>query len=125
MTWAYILLVVILGLFVIVLSLYALSRWLEKHEPYTSFMRLRTRRKLRFFRLLVTDPRVPRRVKVLPFLVVGYLAIPFDLIPDFIPVLGYVDDVAIILGTLAMIIRFTPREVIDDLLSQLAQPDSN
>ena len=125
MSWLYILLAVMLGLFTSILILYTLSRRLEKHEPYSSFVRLRMRRKLRFFRLLATDPRVPRRVKAALFLLAGYLALPIDLIPDFIPVLGYVDDVAIILATLAMVVRFTPREVIDDLLSQLAQTGMN
>ncbi|MBI2935628.1 MAG: DUF1232 domain-containing protein [Chloroflexi bacterium] len=116
---------ILAALLLLALGLFSLAKWLEKHEPYASFMRLRPRRKLRFFRLLVTDPRVPRRVKVLPFLLAGYLAIPIDLIPDFIPVLGYVDDVAIILLTLALIIRLTPPVVIDDLLRQLSGPNSN
>ena len=73
----------------------------------------------------MTDPRVPRLVKVLPFLLAGYLAFPIDLIPDFIPVLGYVDDVAIAVGALALVIRLTPLEVIDDIIRQVAQSESN
>jgi uncharacterized membrane protein YkvA (DUF1232 family) len=46
---------------------------------------------------LVRDPRVPRRRKVLLLGLVGYLALPFDLVPDFIPVAGQLDD-AIIVG---------------------------
>jgi Protein of unknown function (DUF1232) len=38
------------------------------------------------------DPRVPRRAKIALALVVPYLVMPFDLIPDFIPVVGQVDD---------------------------------
>jgi uncharacterized membrane protein YkvA (DUF1232 family) len=103
--------------------LYWLSRRLEKREPYGSFIRLRTRQKVRFLRLLVTDKRVPPLVKTLPFLLLPYLAFPIDLIPDFIPVLGYVDDVAIVLGTFALIIRLTPRPIIDDLFRLAALPD--
>jgi|RhiMetdeSRZDD1v2_1073273.scaffolds.fasta_scaffold1409705_2 uncharacterized membrane protein YkvA (DUF1232 family) len=117
-------LVVVAGaLLAFALVLYIFSRILQRREPYASFARLRTRQKLRFFRLLMTDPRVPRFVKVLPFLLAAYLAMPFDIIPDFIPVLGYVDDVAVALGTLALIIRLTPRTVIDDLLRQLGEAD--
>jgi uncharacterized membrane protein YkvA (DUF1232 family) len=47
------------------------------------------------------------------------------MIPDFIPVLGYLDDVAIALGIFALIIRLTPRRVIDDLLGRIAQGDSS
>ena len=80
---------------------------------------------MKFFYRLITDPRVPRLVKVLPFLLAGYLASPIDLIPDFIPVLGYVDDVAIAVGVLALVIRLTPREAIDDIIRELAQSESN
>jgi hypothetical protein len=76
MSWPSILLAAALGLLVAMLGLYAWSRWLEKREPYASFMRLPVQRQLRVFRLLATDPRVPRRVKVLPILLVGYLASP-------------------------------------------------
>lgn len=114
---------IVLALLAVAAGLYAVSRWLERREPYASFMRLRTRNKARFFRAVMSAARVPRRVKVLPFLLIGYLAMPFDLIPDFIPVLGYVDDVAVVLGTLALIIRLTPRPVIDDLLRRAAETD--
>ena len=123
MSWLYIVLAVGLGLLGAVLALYLLARRLVRREPYASFMRLRTRNKVRFFRMLLSDRRVPRRVKVLPFLLAGYLAMPFDIIPDFIPVLGYVDDVAVIVGTLALVIRLAPREVIDDILRHLNSMD--
>lgn len=51
---------------------------------------------------LLADPRVPRRRKALLWLLAGYLALPFDLIPDFIPVAGQLDDaiaVALVLRT--------------------------
>ena len=115
---------IIIATLVSCLGLYLLSRALEKREPYGAFMRLRSRQKVRFIRLLVTDSRIPRHVKILPFLLLPYLAFPIDLIPDFIPVLGYVDDVAIVLGMLALIMRLTPRPVIDDLLRQVVTPDA-
>ena len=49
------------------------------------------------FKRLLADPDVPRGRKVLLALMVGYLAMPFDLIPDFIPVAGQLDD-AILVG---------------------------
>jgi uncharacterized membrane protein YkvA (DUF1232 family) len=45
---------------------------------------------------LVTDSRVPRRRKLLLAGLVGYLALPFDLIPDFVPVAGQLDDVLVV-----------------------------
>ena len=50
---------------------------------------------------LVRDPRVPRTRKLLLFALVGYLALPFDLVPDFIPVAGQLDDAII----LALVLR--------------------
>jgi uncharacterized membrane protein YkvA (DUF1232 family) len=47
-------------------------------------------------RRLLGDPRVPRRRKLLLVGLVGYLALPFDLIPDFIPVAGQLDDVIVV-----------------------------
>ena len=108
------------GLLAMVVLLFFVSRSLEKREPYASFMRLRTRAKLRFFRLLLADARVPKRVKALPLLLIPYLLMPIDIVPDFIPVLGYVDDVTIVLGTLALVIKLTPRQIIDDLFRQAA-----
>ena len=48
------------------LGLYAFSRWLQKREPYRSFMQLRLAQKVSFFRHLYADPRVPWYVKLVP-----------------------------------------------------------
>jgi uncharacterized membrane protein YkvA (DUF1232 family) len=47
-------------------------------------------------RRLMRDPRVPRRTKLLLGLVVAYLALPFDVVPDFIPVAGQLDDAIVV-----------------------------
>ena len=53
--------------------------------------------------LAARDPRVPWYVKALAFCVAGYALSPIDLIPDFVPILGYLDDVVIVpLGILAV-----------------------
>ena len=117
-TWLKVLLIALAGLVLIVAVLYFAARSLQKREPYATFVRLRSRQKVRFFRMLATAPGLPRRVKVLPLLLAVYLASPIDLVPDFIPVLGYVDDVAIVLGTLALIVRWTPRPLIEELLAR-------
>jgi len=57
------------------------------------------------------DPRVPWWVKVLALCVAGYALSPIDLIPDFVPVLGYLDDLVIVpLGILA-VVRLIPPDI--------------
>lgn len=91
---------------------------LAGREPYRAILRLRTRAKLRFVRRAIADPGVPRAVKVLPFLLAAYLASPIDLIPDFVPGLGYLDDVAVVVLTLWLMIRLTPPEVVARLIAE-------
>ncbi|GGK75743.1 hypothetical protein GCM10012284_07130 [Mangrovihabitans endophyticus] len=60
---------------------------------------------LRLLRRLGADPRLPRGVRIRLALLLAYLAVPFDLIPDFIPVLGYADDAIIVAAVLRSTIR--------------------
>jgi len=60
------------------------------------------------------DPRVPWYVKVLIVLLLGYFISPIDLIPDFIPIIGYLDDLIIISLTIYLIVKLMPSEVYED-----------
>ena len=60
---------------------------------------------LRLLRRLAADSDVPRAVRVRLWLLPGYLAIPFDLVPDFVPVLGYADDAIIVSLVLRSVVR--------------------
>lgn len=64
---------------------------------------------------LARDPRVPRRRKLLLLLLVGYLALPFDLVPDFIPVAGQLDDAIIVALVLRRFIRSGGQALIREL----------
>jgi uncharacterized membrane protein YkvA (DUF1232 family) len=57
------------------------------------------------------DPRVPWYAKALAALVAGYALSPIDLIPDFIPVVGYLDDVILVPLGIVLVIRLIPPEV--------------
>ena len=59
------------------------------------------------------DPRTPRHVKILIGLVIAYALSPIDLIPDFIPVLGYVDDLLLLPLGIWLAIRLTPPEIFE------------
>lgn len=61
---------------------------------------------------LARDPRVPRSRKIGLALLAAYLAMPFDLIPDFIPVIGVADDIILVGATLAWVARAVPREIV-------------
>ena len=64
---------------------------------------------------LLGDPRVPRRAKVALGLLIPYLASPIDLIPDFIPVLGQLDDAALVAVALAYTTRRAGGDVVREL----------
>jgi uncharacterized membrane protein YkvA (DUF1232 family) len=61
--------------------------------------------------LACRDPRVPWHAKALAALVAGYALSPIDLIPDFIPVLGYLDDVIIVPLGILLVVRLIPPEI--------------
>ncbi len=58
------------------------------------------------------DPRVPWYARVLALCVVAYAFSPIDLVPDFVPVLGYLDDLILIPLGIALVIRMVPSEVL-------------
>ncbi len=57
------------------------------------------------------DPRVPRHAKALAGAVAAYALSPIDLIPDFIPVLGYLDDLLIVPAGIWLVVRLVPAEL--------------
>lgn len=57
------------------------------------------------FQALVRDPRVPASRKALLIALVGYLSMPFDIVPDFIPVAGQLDDAIIVAFVLRSVLR--------------------
>ena len=60
---------------------------------------------LRLIRRLAADPDLPRGVRIRLGLLLGYLALPIDLIPDVIPVLGYADDAILVVAVLRGVVR--------------------
>lgn len=75
------------------------------------------KREAAVLRLAARDPRVPRRAKWLAVAALAYLASPIDLIPDFIPVLGQLDDLIIVPGLLWLALRQIDRAVLAELRS--------
>ena len=67
---------------------------------------------VRLLTRLARDRSLPLGVRVRLWLLLAYLAMPFDLVPDFIPVLGYADDAIIVAATLRSVMRQTAPEVL-------------
>jgi uncharacterized membrane protein YkvA (DUF1232 family) len=66
------------------------------------------------FRRLLADDRVPRVRKLSLVLMLGYLALPIDLIPDFIPIAGQLDDAILVALTLRFVLHGSGRELVDE-----------
>ena len=66
------------------------------------------------FRRLLGDRRVPRRHKLLLGALVPYLLLPFDLVPDFIPVVGQLDDAILVAWVLRRVVRRAGPQLIED-----------
>ncbi|MGI8589223.1 MAG: YkvA family protein [Chloroflexia bacterium] len=72
---------------------------------------------------LLQDDRVPTVLKVvIPLVVAVYFISPLDLIPDFIPVLGQLDDLGVILLGTSLLIHLAPRDVVNEHRASLGMP---
>lgn len=69
---------------------------------------------VRLIKRLAVDPEMPRGIRIRLALLLAYLALPIDLIPDFIPVLGYADDAVIV----ALVLRSVTRRAGPDALAK-------
>lgn len=67
---------------------------------------------VRLLRRIAADRSVRRGVRVRLWLLLAYLALPIDLIPDFVPVIGYADDVVLVAATLRSIVRSAGQDVV-------------
>ncbi|MEN4832732.1 YkvA family protein [Pantoea vagans] len=71
--------------------------------------------------LAARDPRTPLLAKVLALIVAAYAVSPIDLIPDFIPIIGYLDDLIIVPLGIMLVVRLIPAEVMREHRETAAQ----
>ena len=79
------------------------------------------KRELIVYQRVLRDDRTPRAAKVFLGLAIGYLCMPFDLIPDFIPVIGLLDDAIIVPALVFAALRFVPREIVSQHREQVVR----
>jgi uncharacterized membrane protein YkvA (DUF1232 family) len=90
-----------------------------KRDLNKRIMALPFRAKLTFAWRIFRDPGTPLPAKAVMPAVLAYLAMPLDIIPDFIPVLGQLDDLLVVALGLGLVLLMTPRHVIEAHLGEL------
>lgn len=81
----------------------------------------RIKTELAVYQEIIKHPQTPRVSKWLLGLAVAYVLMPFDLIPDFIPVLGQLDELVIVPLLVIAALKFIPQEVIAECRKQVAK----
>ena len=69
---------------------------------------------IKVYQAVIKDKRTPLLGKIFLGMAVGYFFLPFDFIPDFIPVVGHLDDVIIIPALVVIALKIIPREIIEE-----------
>lgn len=89
------------------------SRWKEKVK--------KLKQEIYALYLAYKDPRVSWYAKIFIVILVGYAISPVDLIPDFIPIIGYLDDLIILSLGIVLAIKMIPREVMEECRKESAK----
>lgn len=73
------------------------------------------------YQLVMRHPQTSIMARMLLWLAVGYMLLPFDLIPDFIPVIGQLDDLVIVPSLIYLALKIIPAELIHECRAQLEE----
>jgi uncharacterized membrane protein YkvA (DUF1232 family) len=83
------------------------------------FFSRKIKKQISLYKMLMKDSRTPLVSKILLSLAIGYLLLPFDLIPDFIPIFGQIDDIIIVPLLIYIALKLIPKELIEEHKLQL------
>jgi uncharacterized membrane protein YkvA (DUF1232 family) len=100
------------------IAAYGLRRVLRHREPYRSLFDLSGRQRISFIQRLLGRPDVPWLGK---YLLSAYLAVPRNLIPNFIPVVGVLDDAALGATAVALLAQPSMRHRVEEILAEMAE----
>lgn len=121
-TWLWIILALIGGslLALVAIAVYVWWRVQTSEEKRLAkrIARLRFGDKLALASALFRDPRVSLLPGLIAVALIAYLAMPIDIVPDFIPVLGYLDDLLILVIGAGLLLRSIPPHVLDEHVSR-------
>jgi uncharacterized membrane protein YkvA (DUF1232 family) len=101
MSWLFVAIIAALGAYLLLVAVLALLGRRETARALAGFIP----DCIVLLRRLLADPRVPRRHRVALWLLIGYLALPIDLVPDVIPVAGQLDDAVLVALVLRALLR--------------------
>lgn len=90
----------------------------EKLKDFTK----RVKREAVVWKLVMKDQRTPLAAKILLGIALVYTVFPIDLIPDFIPVIGYLDDILLVAVMVWVAVKIIPKEVIEDCRHRSQSP---
>ncbi len=83
---------------------------LEKLKKFTETVKY----EIRVWKWIIKDKRTPLLAKILLGVAIGYTLFPIDLIPDFIPGVGYLDDILLVGGMIWIALKLIPKEVVEE-----------
>ena len=85
------------------------------------------KRELAFYRAVAAHPGTPKSAKWLLGAAIGYVLLPFDLIPDFLPIIGHLDDAIIVPGLIYLAMKRVPQSLVAECRAadNASPPDSN
>lgn len=81
----------------------------------------RLKKELVFYQRVLRHPQTPGLAKFLLWLAIGYVLLPFDLIPDFLPVIGQIDDLVIVPGLIYLALKLIPDNLIQECRAQIEE----
>lgn len=84
----------------------------------------RLKKELTFYQLVLKHPRTPKLAKFLLWLAIAYVLLPFDLIPDFLPVIGQLDELIIVPGLIYLALKVIPDALIRECRAQIEESNN-
>jgi uncharacterized membrane protein YkvA (DUF1232 family) len=122
LAWWEIAIIAFLGTIAAVLASALIVWWLASRRTKAIARRVKDlpwRHKFALAGRLIGDERIPLLIRVLLPAIVIYLALPLDLVPDFVPVIGQVDDIVVLAVGVVLIAKFAPARLLEEHLARV------